>query len=84
MSLVMTPPYPSKGDPMRTASVLALSVIFLLGTSACHRNERGEGPMERSGKAVDNAGEKTSDTVKEGVEKTGEATERAGEKMQNK
>jgi len=61
---------------------LGFASIFILGFSACHRNAQGEGPMERSGKAVDKAGEQTGEAVKKGVNKTGEAVENTGEKMQ--
>jgi hypothetical protein len=49
------------------AATIAL-VLAVAGLAACER----EGPMERAGKAVDNAGEKV-----------GEKVENAGEKIQD-
>lgn len=61
---------------------LCLVAILFLGITACSRNAKGEGPMERSGKSVDKAAEKTGEAVKDSVNKTGEGVENAGEKMQ--
>lgn len=38
---------------------LAASALLLLGLAACHR----EGPAERAGKSIDNAGQKVEDTL---------------------
>lgn len=51
--------------------LVSLALFALFGITGCGRNYKGEGPMERSGKALDNAGEKV-----------GEGVERVGEKMQ--
>jgi hypothetical protein len=70
-------------SPVRILTCCCL-LLAACGITACGRNAKGEGPMERSGKAVDKAAKDTGEAVHEGVEKTGEATERAGEKMQGK
>jgi hypothetical protein len=74
---------------------LATGFVALVLASACHRNQQAEGPLERAGKHLDNAGEKTGKALKgaaektgEGVEKaahaTGSAFEKAGDKLQGK
>ena len=42
--------------------------LFALGLSACGENPQGEGPMERSGKAIDKAAEKTGEAIGDGVQ----------------
>jgi hypothetical protein len=56
---------------------LVLSFVALLLTGACHRNQQAEGPLERAGKHLDNAGEKTGRALKGAAEKTGEGVEKA-------
>ena len=58
------------------------AALMLVGITACDHNAQGEGPMERSGKAVDKAAEKTGEAVKDGAEKVGEGVEKVGKKMQ--
>jgi hypothetical protein len=41
-----------------------------------------DGPMERTGEAIDKAAEKTGEVIEKGVDKTGEKLEEAGEKLQ--
>lgn len=56
---------------MKMNSGLAAAIVLsfaVVGLTACEK----EGPMERAGKAVDNAGEKVGETV-----------EKAGEKLQD-
>lgn len=60
---------------------LLLSILLLPGLLACAEKN---GPMERTGRALDKAGSKTVKAVGKGLEKTGEALERGGEKLQEK
>ena len=62
--------------------LIGLSILLLCLAACGEDNAQGEGPMERSGKAVDKAAEKTGEALKEGVEKVGEGVEKVGEKMQ--
>lgn len=54
--------------------------ILAIALSGCHKNE---GPMERSGKAIDNAADKAGQQINKAVEKTGETIEKAGDKVKN-
>lgn len=56
--------------------LIILGVLLSLAT-ACHDNKEAEGPMERAGKHVDNAAEKTKEGLKKAGEKTGAAAEKA-------
>lgn len=58
-----------------------LPLLALAGFLACAEKN---GPMERTGRALDKAGSKTVKAVGKGLEKTGEALERGGEKLQEK
>ena len=44
---------------MRISLSIAACALLLLGLSACHQ----EGPAEKAGKSLDNAGQKVEDTV---------------------
>jgi hypothetical protein len=44
---------------MRFSFVIAASALMLAGLAACHQ----EGPTERAGKSLDNAGQSISDTL---------------------
>ncbi|HZH02867.1 MAG TPA: YtxH domain-containing protein [Myxococcaceae bacterium] len=48
----------------------------LVAGSACHRNTRGDGPME-------NAGEKTDEAASDAKEKAADGAEKAGDKVEN-
>jgi len=54
------------------AAAIALS-FAVAGLAACEK----EGPMEKAGKAVDNAGEKVGETVEKAGEKLQDAAEDA-------
>lgn len=58
-----------------------LPLLVLAGFLACAEKN---GPMERTGRALDKAGSKTVKAVGKGLEKTGEALEHGGEKLQKK
>jgi len=73
---------------------LIISGILLSLAVACHKNKDAEGPMERAGKHVDNAAEKTKEGLQKAAEKTdeaahkavhatGEAFEKAGQKLKS-
>jgi hypothetical protein len=58
-------------------AVLALSML-VAGVSGCKKKE---GPMERTGREIDNAAEKTGQQINKAIEKTGEKVEQGGEKL---
>jgi hypothetical protein len=60
-----------------TSSVLALCSLLALG--ACQRNSAGEGPMERTGQALDRAGSDTGHALGRAADSTGNALNRAGQ-----
>lgn len=57
------------------------AILALSGLLACAEKN---GPMERTGRALDKAGSKTVKVVGKGIEKTGEVLEKGGEKLQEK
>jgi hypothetical protein len=59
--------------------VFALAIAALGG---CHRNQDAEGPIERAGKQVDKAANKTGKALGKAADKTGEAFQKAGKKLQ--
>ena len=52
--------------------------LTLLLAAACHRDREAAGPMERAGKGVDRAAQKTGTALQGAAEKTGDALNRAG------
>jgi hypothetical protein len=61
---------------MRTPMLIAAAALMTVGLTACHR----EGPGERAGKSLDNAGRSLSDAVdppRGPVESTGRKVDRA-------
>ena len=54
--------------------------ILVVGVSGCKKNE---GPMERTGREIDKAGEKTGQQIDKAVKKTGDTLEKAGEKIKD-
>jgi hypothetical protein len=67
---------------MKRFPSLGLSVLFACGlafsVSGC--GEQKEGPAEQAGKTLDQAAEKTTDSVKETMDSTGAAINDAAEK----
>jgi hypothetical protein len=56
----------------RILSLLAVA-LFATSAAACHRHAKpSEGPMERAGKKVDHAAEKTKDATKDAAHDTKE------------
>ncbi len=73
----------------------SLLLPTLLLITACHHDRDAAGPMERAGKGVDSAADKTGTALQGAAEKTGDALtratratgrafERAGSKLQGK
>jgi len=71
---------------------LILSGLVLSLAVACHKDKDAAGPMQRAGKHIDNAAEKTKAGLEKAAEKTdeaahkavhatGEAFEKAGQKL---
>jgi hypothetical protein len=59
---------------VKTLSIVVLAGSLLVG---CHKNQDAQGPMERAGKHVDNAADKTKEGLKTAAEKTDEAAHKA-------
>ena len=59
--------------------------FFAAVTAACsHHDKPAEGPAERAGEKVDQAGRDTKNAAEDAGEKAGEKTEEAGQKMKDK
>ena len=56
--------------------------LFALAFGACKKSEDDKGPMEKAGKAADQAMEKAKEQTGRAMEKAGETIKEAGEKMQ--
>ncbi|HEX2943070.1 MAG TPA: hypothetical protein VHO91_18605, partial [Rhodopila sp.] len=48
-----------EGPVMRKSLILSLCAVMLTGLAACHQ----EGPAERAGRSLDNAGQRIDDAV---------------------
>jgi hypothetical protein len=59
---------------------LVLLGILSAGFTGCTAKE---GPMEKSGKAMDKAAEKNSEKIDKAIEKAGEKIEKAGEQIKD-
>lgn len=58
---------------------MMIAIGGLLALAGCHRNAAGEGPMERTGSALDRAGADTGQALGRAATSTGNALNRAGE-----
>jgi hypothetical protein len=56
---VVTAVFTFREKPMRVSLPIAACALLLMGLSACHQ----EGPAEKAGKSLDNAGQKVEDAV---------------------
>jgi hypothetical protein len=61
------------------ATLVAVGIL-VAGVSGCQKKE---GPMERAGKEIDKAAEKTIKQVDKATEKAGEKIEKPGEKIKD-
>jgi len=63
---------------------IGLSIVLAFGLiaslSGC--GEQSEGPAEKAGKTIDQAAEKTTDSVNDAMKSTGEAMDKAAEKTE--
>jgi hypothetical protein len=69
---------------MKTMKNFLISLLigtFALAFASCRKSEDDKGPMEKAGKAVDQAIEKAGEQAGRAMEKAGEAMKEAGEKM---
>lgn len=66
-----------------TAMLGSLLIVALIGCNKKPDEPTGDGPMERTGERLDEAGERTGEAIDRGVDKTGEKIEEAGENMQD-
>jgi hypothetical protein len=70
---------------MRRIAIMILSALLASGlTLAGLGCEREEGPAEKAGKTVDQSMEQAKEKTGETMEKAGEKMEETGEKMQEK
>jgi hypothetical protein len=60
------------------AGLIGLSALAF---GACSKSEDDRGPMEKAGKAADQAMEKAKEQAGQAMEKAGEAMKKAGEKV---
>lgn len=60
-------------------ATMAMSALMLT-LAACQKQE---GPAEKAGKEIDQAGEKAAEQLKDAADKLGQQLEKAGEKMQD-
>ncbi len=56
-------------------------LVTIFALAACSKSEDNKGPMEKAGRAVDEAVDKAKEKTGQAMEKAGEAIKEAGEKM---
>jgi hypothetical protein len=56
-----------------------IAIGGLLALTGCYRNAEGEGPMARTGQALDRAGTDTGQALGRAADSTGNALNRAGQ-----
>lgn len=61
--------------------VASLVGFFALAFTACSKSEEDKGPMEKAGKAADQAMDKAKEQTGQALEKAGEAMRDAGQKI---
>ena len=67
------------------ASVLAAVIGFAAAVTACGGNDKpAEGPAEKAGKKVDQAGADTKEAAKDAADKVDQKADEAGEKIKEK
>jgi len=69
----------------RMKATLWTCVLFAATAAACsHHDKPAEGPAEKAGAKLDQAGRDTKDAAKDASDKAGEKTEEAGQKIKDK
>lgn len=68
---------------IKNAFLGLLVAVSALAFGSCSKSEDDKGPMERAGKAVDQAMEKAKEQTGQALERAGEAIKGAGEKMRD-
>jgi hypothetical protein len=69
---------------MKTVKKIFLAMLLTLSGitfAACSKPDDNKGPMEKAGKAADEALEKAKERTGQAMEKAGETIKEAGEKM---
>ncbi|MGH7831440.1 MAG: hypothetical protein ACREP8_14820 [Candidatus Binatia bacterium] len=66
---------------IKNVCIASLIGLCALAFGSCSKSEDDRGPMEKAGKAVDQAVEKAQEQAGQAMEKTGEALKEGGEKM---
>lgn len=66
-----------------TAGMGSLMLMAFMGCNDEPDTPVSDGPMERTGERLDEAGERTGEAVDRAADKTGEKVEEAGRKMQD-
>ena len=69
---------------MRLPKLSLIAVLGLLALTGCYRNQYGQGPMQRTGVALDRAGNDTGRALGRAAEDTGAAMNRTGNWIQNR
>lgn len=64
---------------MRFPKLALMAACGMLALGGCSRNAAGEGPMQRTGAALDRAGTDTGQALGRAADSTGNALNRAGE-----
>lgn len=67
--------------PIKNLFLASLVGMCALGFGSCGKSEDDKGPMEKAGKAVDQALDKAKEQTGRAMEKAGEAIKGAGERM---
>lgn len=64
---------------MTTTHFRVIAICALVALTGCYRNAEGQGPMERTGVALDRAGTDTGNALGRAADSTGNALNRAGQ-----
>ncbi len=66
------------------ATLWTCALTLALAAACSHHDKPAEGPAEKAGEKVDQAGRDTKNAAQDASEKVGEKTEEAGQKMKDK
>jgi hypothetical protein len=72
--------------PRKTAVMLAATLVFVAGLSACEKKTTPEvqkGPAENAGQQLDQAAKRAGEELNKAAEKTGQGLQQLGQKLQN-
>jgi hypothetical protein len=72
------------GTTRMKATLWSCALTAALLSACSHHDKPAEGPAEKAGAKVDQAGRDTKDAAQDASEKAGEKTEEAGQKIKDK